>query len=57
MLYNYVTPLQAAGKDAEADAVIRHALSLPVRDQVTPRLRLWAALEDALQGQIGRAHV
>lgn len=49
MLYNYITKLQEAGRDAEADTVIRHALTLPFRDQVTPRLRLWAALEDALR--------
>jgi cellulose synthase operon protein C len=55
MLYNYITQLQAVGRDAEADAVIRHALTLPFRDQVTPRLRLWAALEDALRDRPAEA--
>jgi cellulose synthase operon protein C len=55
MLYNYITKLQEAGRDAEADAVIRHALTLPFRDQVTPRLRLWAALEDALRDRPAEA--
>ncbi len=55
MLYNYITQLQRVGDDAEADAVIRHALTLPVRNEVVPRLRLWAALEDALQNRSAEA--
>lgn len=55
MLYNYITQLHVVGDDAEADAVIRHALTLPFRDQVTPRLRLWAALEDALRDRPAEA--
>ncbi|TXT49746.1 MAG: TPR domain-containing protein [Limisphaerales bacterium] len=51
MLYNFITQLHAAGNDAEADAVVRHALTLPFRDQVNGRLRLWAALEEILQGR------
>lgn len=55
MLYNFITQMQAVGRDVEADAVIRHALTLPFRDQVNPRLRLWAALEDILQGRHSEA--
>jgi len=48
MLLNLVWLLQRKGRDAEAQAVVQHALTIPDGDAAKVRFRLWAAIEEAL---------
>jgi tetratricopeptide (TPR) repeat protein len=55
MLYNLALMLRNQHEESSAAEVVREALRLPVRDQTYAGLAVWAALEDALGGNIQSA--
>jgi len=52
MLHNLVWVLQRKGRDAEANEIIRHAVTLAGRDSTHVRFRIWVAMEEALAGNV-----
>jgi hypothetical protein len=54
MLLNLTLALRAVGRDAAANEVSRHALTLP-RDTASPCHEVWLALDSALAGQSGKS--
>jgi hypothetical protein len=54
MLTNLVLALRAGGRDAEANAVSRHVISLP-RDADVRYHRVWLAYDEALAGRAAEA--
>ena len=56
MLHNLVWALQHNGRGAETHEVIRHALTLPGRDDSRARFQLWTAIEEALTGNVPAAN-
>lgn len=55
MLYNLTLCLLKTKRHDEAHQVIRHALGLQATDETYPRLKAWAAFEEAVQGNVEAA--
>jgi cellulose synthase operon protein C len=56
MLNNLLIALHRLGRDAKADEVARHALTLPAQSNTDSHFRVWVGLEDALNGRCDQAH-